>query len=212
MKSDDLQRMQAGFDDPVLHSQVVFRRALQALSMPGRIVDLPQLDSVPKNGHIASALLLLALVDSDCALWFSPTLAGSDSQAWLRFHTGCRFVQEPSQANFLWLCAGDPWPLLSEMQVGSDEYPDQSATCIMETSGLQTGVDNKVWSLTGPGIAAPMGLTAKGLPADFAAQWAGNHAAFPRGVDVFLTSTAQVMGLPRSTVLRQFEVLEPKCT
>lgn len=208
MKSDDLQRMQAGFDDPVLHSQVVFRRALQVLSMPGRIVDLPHLDSVPKNGHIASALLLLALVDSDCALWFSPSLAGSDSQAWLRFHTGCHFVQEPSQANFLWLCAGDPWPLLSEMQVGSDEYPDQSATCIMETTGLQTGAGPQAWSLTGPGIAAPLGLTAVGLPTDFVAQWASNHAAFPRGVDLFLTTATQVLGLPRSTLLRLLEVSE----
>ena len=209
MKSDDLQRMQPGFNDPVLDSQVVFRRALQALSMPGRLVDLPDLDSEPEQGHNASALLLLALVDSDCALWLSPSLAGSDAQAWLRFHTGCRFVQEPSQANFLWLCAGDPWPSFSEMQVGSAEYPDQSATCIMETSGLQTGADHQVWSLTGPGIAAPLGLTAEGLPADFAAQWAVNHAAFPRGVDVLLTTATQVLGLPRSAALRQFEVWEP---
>ena len=209
MKSDDLQRMQPGFNDPVLDSQVVFRRALQALSMPGRIVDLPNLDSVPERGHSASALLLLALVDSDCALWLSPTLAGSDAQAWLRFHTGCRFVLEPARANFLWLCAGDPWPLLSDMQLGSDEYPDQSATCIMETTGLQTGAGPQGWSLTGPGIAAPLGLAAEGLPADFAAQWAGNHTVFPRGVDVFLTSATQVLGVPRTTVMRQFEALEP---
>lgn len=208
MKSDDLQRMQPGFDDPVLDSQVVFRRALQALSMPGRLVDLPNLATVPKPGHSASAMLLLALLDSDCALWLSPSLAGSDAQAWLRFHTGCRFVREPAQASFLWLCAGDRWPLLSEMQAGSDEYPDQSATCIMETSSLQMGADHQAWSLSGPGVTTLSGLTAKGLPADFAAQWANNHAAFPRGVDVFLTAATQVLGVPRSTAMRQLEVLE----
>ena len=208
MKSDDLQRMQPGFDDPVLDSQVVFRLALQALSMPGRLVALPTLSSAPRQGHCASALLLLALVDSDCAIWLSPSLAGTDAQSWLRFHTGCRFVQEPDKANFLWLCAGDGWPRLSEMLSGSDEYPDQSATCIMESSGMRTGADQQMWSLTGPGILAPIGLAAAGLPVDLAAQWAGNHAAFPRGVDVFLTTDTQVLGLPRSTALRQFDALE----
>ena len=208
MKSDDLQRMQPGFDDPVLNSQMVFRYALQALSMPGRMVNLPGLASVPKLGHIASALLLLALVDSDCTLWLSPSLANTDAQAWLRFHTGCRFVQEPAQANFLWLCAQDRWPLISDMQAGTDEYPDQSATCIMETSRIQTGTGSRTWSLSGPGIPSPVGLTAEGLPADFAAQWADNHAAFPRGVDVLLTTATQVLGLPRSTMLRQLQMSE----
>ena len=208
MKADDLQKMQPGFNDPVLDSQLVFRRALQAMSMPGRVVDLPNLAALPRQGHSASALLLLALVDSDCPLWLSPGLAGTDAQRWLRFHTGCRFVQDPAQANFLWLCAQDRWPLMSEMRAGTDEYPDHSATCIMETSSIQTGAGSLGWSLSGPGIPAPVGLTAKGLPADFAAQWAGNHAAFPRGVDVLLTTATQVLGLPRSTMLRPLEASE----
>jgi alpha-D-ribose 1-methylphosphonate 5-triphosphate synthase subunit PhnH len=30
-------------------------------------------------------------------------------------------------------------------------------------------------------------------------QWQHNHASFPRGVDVFLTTPTQVVGLPRTT-------------
>lgn len=208
MNADDLKKMQPGFDSPVLNSQLVFRRALQALSMPGRLVDLPNLAAVPRQGHSASALLLLALVDSDCRLWLSPSLAGTDAQAWLRFHSGCHFVQEPAQGNFLWLCAQDRWPLISDMHAGTDEYPDQSATCIMETGSIQTGTNSQAWSLSGPGIPSPVGLTAEGLPADFAAQWAGNHATFPRGVDILLTTATQVLGLPRSTMLQSFEMSE----
>jgi len=208
MNADDLHKMQPGFDSPVLNSQLVFRRALQALAMPGRLVDLPNLAAVPKQGHSASALLLLALVDSDCKLWLSPSLADTDAQTWLRFHTGCRFAQDPAQANFLWLCAQDRWPRMSDMQAGTDEYPDQSATCIMETSSIHTGTCTRAWSMSGPGIASPLGLTAEGLPEDFTAQWAGNHAAFPRGVDVLLTTATQVLGLPRSTMLRPLELSE----
>jgi len=39
----------------------------------------------------------------------------------------------------------------------------------------------------------------QGLPADFAAQWAENHAAFPRGVDAYLASADALVGLPRTT-------------
>lgn len=46
-----------------------------------------------------------------------------------------------------------------------------------------------------------MHLHARGLPADFAAQWAANHAAFPRGVDAFLVAGRCISGLPRSTRL-----------
>ena len=201
MKAEDLQSVRPGFDDPAMGSQAVFRRALEALSLPGRKVELPLVAQLPAHGQGAAALLLLALLDSDSTLWLSPSLAGTDAQAWLRFHTGCRCVSEPAQARFLWLAQGDTWPALAQLDAGSDEYPDQSATCIMELSGLEAPqADDYV--LTGPGIKDELVLRASGLPADFAEQWAANHASFPRGVDVFLTTGAHVIGLPRSIRLQ----------
>ena len=201
MKAEDLQSVRPGFDDPAMGSQAVFRRALEALSLPGRKVELPLVAQLPAHGQGAAALLLLALLDSDSTLWLSPSLAGSDAQAWLRFHTGCRCVSEPAQARFLWLAQGDTWPALAQLDAGSDEYPDQSATCIMELSSLETSqADDYV--LTGPGIKDELVLRASGLPADFAEQWEDNHGSFPRGVDVFLTTGAHVIGLPRSIRLQ----------
>jgi alpha-D-ribose 1-methylphosphonate 5-triphosphate synthase subunit PhnH len=40
---------------------------------------------------------------------------------------------------------------------------------------------------------------ANGFAAEFVAQWADNHASFPRGVDVFLITTTQIAGLSRTT-------------
>ncbi|MEW6479947.1 MAG: phosphonate C-P lyase system protein PhnH [Pseudomonadota bacterium] len=205
MKQEDLQKVVPGFDDPVTGSQAVFRRALQALSMPGRAVDVPAVAQRPAMGHGAAALLLLALLDSDCTLWLSPSLRDSDAQAWLRFHTGCRCVDDPAQARFLWLAAGDAWPALAAMNTGSDEYPDQSATCVMEVASLQGG---PAWQMSGPGIDGSRGLGADGLPADFDAQWQANHAAFPRGVDVFLATGTQLLGLPRSTRLHRNDTVK----
>jgi len=200
MRQEDLQRVRPGFEDPVIGSQAVFRQALQALSMPGRPLELSVPAQRPAQGHGAAALLLLALLDSDCSLWLSSSLAGSDAQAWLQFHTGCRCVQDPGQAQFLWLAVGDAWPALGTMNAGSDEYPDQSATCVMEVAGLLTEA-GQGWLLRGPGIDGQRQLGVQGLPQDFDQQWADNQASFPRGVDLFLATPTQLVGLPRSTQL-----------
>jgi alpha-D-ribose 1-methylphosphonate 5-triphosphate synthase subunit PhnH len=198
MNADQLQQVRPGFHDAALGSQAVFRVALQALSHPGRVWDLPAVAELPQHGQGAAALLLLALLDSDCGLWLSPSLVDSDAATWLRFHTGCQRVSAPEKARFLWVAAGDAMPDLNTLNLGTDEYPDQSATCVIETSGLGNA-GASAWSLQGPGIAHLQALNATGLPESFEAQWVQNQAACPRGVDVFLTTATQVAGLPRTT-------------
>jgi alpha-D-ribose 1-methylphosphonate 5-triphosphate synthase subunit PhnH len=207
MNHEDLQTVAPGFDDPVLGSQAVFRCALQALSMPGRVVNLPAVAPWPPGVQGSAALLLLALLDNDCTLWMSASLRDSAARAWLRFHTGCRFVDDATQARFLWLAKGDEWPTLAAMGAGTDEYPDQSSTCVMEVDALHGGAPYG-WHLSGPGIRGSGRLLPEGLPDDFVSQWQANHAAFPRGVDVFLASSMQLVGLPRSTRLRRTDTVE----
>ncbi len=204
MKSDDLQQVRPGFYDGSLGSQMVFRCALSALSHPGRMVEIPDVSEHPRQGHGAAAVLLQALVDSDCNVWLSPALARSDTAAWLRFHTGCTWADSAAQASFLWIAEGDSWPTLSTLNVGTDDYPDQSATCVIEVSDLQksTRPDAQTLSLDGPGISAEELLSVQALPADFIDQWATNHSIFPRGVDLFLASPTQLVGLPRTLRIR----------
>ena len=143
-------------------------------------------------------MLLQALVDSDCSVWLSPSLAGTDAAAWLRFHTGCRWAASPAAARFLWVAEGDALPPLATLDAGTDEYPDQSATCVVEVGALNSpGALDVV--LTGPGIAAEQTLSVHGLPVDFMAHWDANHACFPRGVDLFVATSTHIAGLPRTT-------------
>jgi len=203
MNAQSMQSMVAGFDNEAFGSQAVFRVALQALSHPGQILTMPMDAQLPQSGHGAAALLLLGLLDADTTVWMSESLAQSDAAAWLRFHTGCLCVSDPHEAQFLWLAQGqdqgqDPnWPSLAQLRQGSDAYPDQSATCVIEVQGLQPSASG--WVLQGPGIATQQTLQVQGLAADFLAQWADNHGRFPQGVDVFLTTPTQVVGLPRTT-------------
>ena len=197
MNTHDLTHIQTGFHNEALGSQAVFRTALNALSHPGRVWELPVESGLPKQGHPAAALLMLSLLDADCTLWLSETLAKSDVAPWLRFHTGCEMVQDPALAHFLWVGCADEMPRLESLSLGSDAYPDRSATCVMEVSDLTENSGS--WILKGPGIEDQCQLGVNTLPPDFLSQWTQNHACFPRGVDIFLVAPHHVTGLPRTT-------------
>lgn len=196
-----LASLGAGFSNEAFGSQAVFRAVLQALSHSGRTVAVEHDAQTPAVGHAASAAVLLALLDSDCTLWLSPRLVASDAGAWLRFHTGCTVVADPAQARFVWVAQGDALPALNRLALGTDIYPDQSATCVVDVSrAATTTVDaSDAWHLRGPGIRDVAALHVDGLPDDFEAQWAANHAVFPRGVDLLLATADHIVGLPRTT-------------
>lgn len=200
MTAHALSALGAGFSDEALGSQAVFRAVLQALSHPGQPVRVDHDAQVPELGHSASAAALLALLDSDCTLWLSPRLAVSNAGLWLRFHTGCQLVDAPEQARFVWVAAGDAMPPLHTLALGSDACPDRSATCVLDVDAMDANaVAPGAWRLSGPGIRDQQHLQVRGMPAGFERQWARNHAAFPRGVDMLLATATHLAGLPRTT-------------
>ena len=196
-----LASLGAGFSNEAFGSQAVFRSVLQALSHPGRTVAVEHDAQTPAVGHATSAAVLLALLDSDCTLWLSPRLAAGDAGAWLRFHTGCTLVSEAAQARFVWVAQGDVVPPLDSLALGSDIYPDQSVTCVVDVSHAEANTADAIdaWQLCGPGIQNVAVLQVDGLPDDFEAQWAANHGVFPRGVDLLLATADHIVGLPRTT-------------
>ncbi|HEY2255945.1 MAG TPA: phosphonate C-P lyase system protein PhnH, partial [Variovorax sp.] len=204
MNAMELSTLGAGFTDEAHGSQAVFRAVLQALSHPGRPVEVAHDAQVPSRGNAASAGLLLALMDADSRLWVSPTLAASDAPAWLRFHTGCSIVNDPRQAQFAWIAEGPgELPPLDAFAQGSQSYPDTSTTCVIDMKAFASDEEacaaGQRWTLRGPGIAGATQLAVHGLPAAFSLHWAANHALFPCGVDVLLASSRHVVGLPRTT-------------
>lgn len=208
----DLSTLGAGFADLARGSQAVFRTALDAMSHPGRPLAMQAEVQAPARGNTAAAVLLLALLDADSQLWLSPSLAAGDAGAWLRFHTGCVLVSDPTQAQFVWTTHEELLAIgaIETLAMGSDAYPDQSATCVIDVPdflSVADGIDIGAWVLSGPGIDGETRLHVAGLSsavaAGFLAQRAVNHASFPRGVDVFLASPGRIVGLPRSTQVRE---------
>ncbi|RJL06187.1 phosphonate C-P lyase system protein PhnH [Paracoccus aestuarii] len=174
--------MSHGFTDPARQSATAFRALMEAMARPGSIHTLSGAAAPGLSPAAATVLLLLA----------DPTtpvhLAGGDPDlaAWLRFHAGCPLTGPEGAA----LALGR-WPLdLDPLPKGLPDYPDRSATVIMELDRL----DDDGPRLTGPGIRDHARLS---LPAT--APFVANRRLFPMGLDFIFTCGDRLACLPRST-------------
>jgi alpha-D-ribose 1-methylphosphonate 5-triphosphate synthase subunit PhnH len=191
----DLSSIGRGFEDLALDSQAVFRQVLSAISKPGEIhVSNTGIES-PEGLHPAAAAVLLALLDQDTRLWLSPAFGAGVAGAYLRFHTGCILTDNPLAADFV-LARPDELPKLSELSLGSEEYPERSATVVVQVDDLS---NDGGWHLSGPGIDGHAVLQVAGLEASFLPDWRESQLQFPRGIDLIFTSADRLAAMPRTT-------------
>ncbi len=186
--------LQSGLPDPVLDSQRVFRAVLDATAHPGRAVRVPV--TPPDQADLAPAVAAycLALFDFDTPLWMQRVEGGLAD--YLRFHCGCPLVAEPGRARFALITDPAGMPPLSAYAAGEAEYPDRSATVLIQLSSLEGG---EAVSLSGPGIHGHAVFAPAGLPPGFWRQAAENHALYPCGVDLVFACDDRLTALPRST-------------
>lgn len=189
-----------GFTEPVTGAQRSFRAVLDALARPTRSVPLDTGPQQPPPGlSRTAAALALSLCDESTPVWLdeSPATAAGLA-AWLTFHTGAAPVADRSEAAFAFVAAGERLPELAGFAQGSDEAPHGSTTVIVSIDAPFAG---QRFLADGPGFERAAPWRAPVLPASFAAQWAANHAGFPRGVDLVFAAGHELTALPRTTRL-----------
>lgn len=194
------QVLARGFDDPVGESQAAFRAAMWALARPGGVEALATDLNPPAPISPEAAALALALCDYETPLWLDEALAAAPEVAdFLRFHTGAAILEEPGEARFAIISDPLEMPDFRAFPQGSPEFPDASATLIVQVAGFS----DARFILEGPGIKGQTPFGAAPLPGDFAARMAANRALFPRGVDLLLAGPGGVAGLPRSVTIKE---------
>jgi alpha-D-ribose 1-methylphosphonate 5-triphosphate synthase subunit PhnH len=191
---------EGGFADPVMDSQAVFRRVMNALAEPGTIADLAGFVSPPAPLSQATAAILLTLADYDTPVWFERPENNDDAIGWMSFHTGAPRTADVSRAAFAVLEKMSPVEAWSSFPIGTSDYPDRSATLLLPVEGLVGGEPLK---LTGPGIETQTMIAPLGLPEGFVAVMAENRAAYPLGLDVLLVCGGEAIGLPRTTRIEE---------
>ncbi len=183
-----------GFADPVLDGQATFRAVLEAMSRPGRIQRVGAGLRPPAPLNQAAAAVLLTLADADTPFAHD---AGTDAEAWLRFHCG---MPSCTTAQAAFVLATGAAPSLAALAQGTEEEPQSGATLVLQVTGL---AESDGWRLTGPGIETEHRLRVDGAPDGFVAAWAANRAGLPCGVDVVLCAGDRLAALPRSVMIAE---------
>ncbi len=130
----------------------------------------------------------------DTPLWLAPAFDTPQVRDFVRFHTGAPIVAQPVDALFAVLTP-DQMPPLDGFAVGTDPYPDRSATLVIELPSL-VGGPQRWWR--GPGIETHQTVALADLPESFWNGWAANRVLFPCGVDLVFAADADLIALPRS--------------
>jgi len=191
--------LEGGFADPVLDAQSAFRTIMDAMARPGSVLAMKPLAAPPAPLGPATGAVACTLIDADSPFWLDPMLsAHATLGAWLGFQTGASLANTPAASHFALI--GDPKSMLplDRFAQGSQDYPDQSTTLILQLESLTEGTP---LTFEGPGIKGRNNIAPKGLPSDFAHQWRDNGKRFPRGVDLILTASSAIACLPRTARL-----------
>jgi len=193
----DLSTLTPGLADPSHDAQQLFRAILDAASHPGRIMSLPAAPAGPGTLSAAATAYLLTLADRDTPVWLADTFDRPEVRDFLRFHAGAPIVTKRAEAAFAVLASATPQPF-EGFNLGSDAYPDRSATLIVEVPDLRGGPARQ-WH--GPGIDGRATVAVAGFPDDFWQDWAANHGLFPCGVDIVFTAGTELCALSRSVAV-----------
>jgi alpha-D-ribose 1-methylphosphonate 5-triphosphate synthase subunit PhnH len=189
-----MNTLAAGFTDTSHDAQRMFRAVLDAFSHPGRIVSVPAESETAGALSAAATAFVLTLVDRETPIWLAPAFDSTEVRDFVRFHTGAPIVTDTAAAAFGLLTVSDA-SMFDGFAIGSDPYPDRSATLVIQVPALRGGPSR---TLRGPGIDGSATAGIAGLDHSFWSVWASNHALFPCGVDVVFTAGSELLALPRS--------------
>ena len=190
----DATTLQGGFATPPVDAAHAFRAVMEAMARPGTIHAVTGAHP-PAPLSIAAGVVLLTLCDAETPVHLGGAADCDAVRAWVAFHTGAPLAG-PADCAF---AIGD-WAALAPLDrfpAGTSEYPDRSATLIVERPSLEPGGAR----LTGPGLRETAALS---LPETRA--FRENATRFPLGLDFVFTCGDRLAALPRSTTVTEPEL------
>lgn len=176
-----------GFADPARDAAHAFRPLMRAMARPGTTEPISGAEAPGLSP--AAATVLATLCDPDTPVFLAPSCDSPALRDWISFQTGAPLT-EPAEAQFA-LGRWEELPL-DLLPIGNSEYPDRSATVIVECDSLSTNATPA--TLKGPGIK-----DSHSFPLPELAAFQRNRMLFPLGLDFLFTSGSSLAALPRST-------------
>lgn len=220
-----MQRVEVPTFDTIHDAQTVFRKLLDALARPGKIQSIADaVGRILAPAPFSSALLACAFVLLDQEVKFAvvapATAEIADYLRWQTFSSASIW----DAADYLFvdddLSTAGIGQLMEKVKRGTLIEPHTSATLFITVAELESvpepgqlvpGTDHDVvvLELTGPGVNGSTTCVVRGLSTAWLEERSLANAEYPLGVDMVLaTRRGDLLGLPRTTVVRHTSVLQ----
>lgn len=178
--------LEGGFADVPVEASHAFRAIMTAMARPGDINRVTGA-TPPAPLSVAAGVVLLTLCDPETPVFLAASHDTPRVRDWITFHTGAPFTGAAAA-----MFAVGTWDVLplADFSRGTADYPDRSATVIVEMEQLRpVGA-----TLRGPGIKVEAFLS---VPDPQVFQQ--NAKLFPLGLDFIFTSGDRLAAVPRTT-------------
>ncbi|MFD0615995.1 phosphonate C-P lyase system protein PhnH [Paenibacillus sp. GCM10027629] len=185
--------------------QQVYRQVLDAMSRPGKIVQIEAPSFVRREAADAYIVALgMMLLDQSVSYEVIGDMSLAEQ---LQLYTLSR-RQELQACDYVFLTTSDAAAQASvdieSCKRGTFTFPDESATIICRVHELGAGSEGRKGSvkltMQGPGIAEEQQLSIDGLAGSLVSGWQASNAEFPLGIDwIFVDEMGRVACVPRST-------------
>ncbi len=177
-------------DARIIRDHGMFRLILTAMSHPGSVLALPELDGEPE----ALSLFLSPLMDQETTFAVIGDRLLSER---LQRSTFARPV-DVDEADYIIAAQASTEGMMSRFRRGTLEYPDRSATLVYRVESLGHG--DLSLTLSGPGVDGQTELEIGGMDMDEFRQLQGANMDFPLGLDaLFLDRAGRIAAIARST-------------
>lgn len=192
-----------GFQDPVHEAQSVFQATLDAMSRPGRIIDVATQLTAPAPLSAVAGAVALTLVDNDTPVWLDTVLRTAAVEDYLQFHTGCPITADPGEATFGLIADLAHMPDFDDFAFGETEHPDRSVTLILQVDAMFDAMAaRRVVRFSGSGIEREHAIAVDPLDDEFWRTVQRNNARLPLGLDFIFTSDDAVVACPHGTSVK----------
>lgn len=188
--------------DVVFDAQQDFRKIMDVMARPGKIVQLKK-DNMEINSNLNSGgcLIAFALLNADVSFFAEHNW---ELESFLTVNTSCA-PTELEKADYLFVSGQSAHKYVENAKEGVLEYPENSATIIINTEKVSESPldDSELITLDGPGVDGKKEVYIKGTSRDFFEAILEKNSEYPLGVDTFITDQeGNIMAIPRTNKLQ----------
>jgi alpha-D-ribose 1-methylphosphonate 5-triphosphate synthase subunit PhnH len=175
-------------------TQTLFRILMNAMAAPGSVHDTGCSTDIPLVMRICETLIDIEVSFSVIGDRVDENLINE-----INLRTGAPYV-DAQNASFVIVSGGSSDQALSNLNIGTLEYPEHGATVIYMATDLASGEGIPV-QLSGPGIRVPFTSHVNGIQHGELTLLSNINKNYPLGIDTIFCDDRRVLALPRTTLL-----------